>query len=117
MGSLDPWVPSVFGDVPDKQKVAVPVGSAFSPLDDHSGILRDSDALSAAQAHLSGGSPRGSCGPLADVPGMVIAAAENTVTNVVTGAGPLGPFGPFGPGGVLAPEQLPTPMRLQEGLG
>ncbi len=83
MGSLDPVVPSNVGDVPDKSKIVVPVGMALVP-DDHSGILRDSDALSAAQAHLSGGSPADSCGPLVDLIGTEYSGAVAVATRVVS---------------------------------
>jgi hypothetical protein len=104
MGSLDPWVPSVVGDVPGKQKIVVPVGAALLP-DDHSAILSDSDALSAAQAHLSGGSPADTCGPLVDAPGAGIASAEAAATSLVTS---LSPFGP--------PDPTPFVERASEGV-
>ena len=65
MGTRDLVVPSTSGDVHGGEKVAVQVGN-WKPFDDHSGIMRDDDALSAAQAQLAGGSPA-SCGPLSDV--------------------------------------------------
>jgi hypothetical protein len=83
VGSLDPAVPSNVGDVPDTSKVVVSAGTALSPFDDHSGILDDPDALSAAQAHLSGGAPADSCGPLVDVMGTVYSAAVQVTADAV----------------------------------
>jgi len=70
-GSEDPVVPSSSADPPIGQKLVVQAGAAFAP-DDHGAILRDDDALSAAQAHLSGAAPADSCGPLVDVQGEVL---------------------------------------------
>jgi hypothetical protein len=83
MGSLDPVVPSNVGDVPEKSKIVVPVGMALLP-DDHSGILRDSDALSAAQAHLSGRRPADSCGLLVDLIGTEYSGAVAIATRAVS---------------------------------
>jgi hypothetical protein len=69
-GSEDPDVPSSSADPPVGSKVVVPIGSTFS-LHDHTAILRDADALSAAQAHLSGGHPAATCGLLVDAQGTV----------------------------------------------
>jgi hypothetical protein len=68
VGSEDPVVPSTSGDAPGADKIVVPVGDVLTP-DDHSGILRDDDALSAAQAQLSGGHPVHDCGIFTDVGG------------------------------------------------
>ncbi len=81
VGSEDAVVPSSSGDVPGGTKTVVPVGEAFVP-DDHSSILRDPDALSAAQAQLSGGSPADTCGPLVDL-------ASEAYTSAVTSAADL----------------------------
>jgi len=62
MASQDLVVPSTQGDVSGGKKVVVNVGSLPWPFDDHTGIMRDDDAKSAAQAHLAGGAPV-SCGP------------------------------------------------------
>jgi hypothetical protein len=98
-GSEDPVVPSSVADVPGARKVVVPVGSAFDPTDDHSGIVRDPDAISAAQAHLSGGAPVDSCGPLTDVvsTGYVVAAqaAANALAARQPFGSPLAPPSPF----------------------
>lgn len=66
VGSEDPVVPSTSGDVPGGEKLVVPVGDTLVP-DDHSAILGDDDAISAAQAQLAGGHPADSCGLLVDV--------------------------------------------------
>ena len=68
VGSEDPVVPSTSGDAPGAEKIVVPVGDVLVP-DDHSAILRDDDALSAAQAQLSGGHPVQDCGVFTDVGG------------------------------------------------
>lgn len=87
MGSSDAVVPSSSGDVDGATKVVVPVGSWLDPTDDHSGIVDDDDALSAAQAHLAGGSPADSCGPLADVPGELFSAAIHSASLAVSAIG------------------------------
>ena len=109
VGSLDPEVPSAVGDVPDRPKVVVPVGSAFNPGDDHSGILRDSDALSAAQAQLSGGAPVASCGPLTDAVGTGYVVAERAAAEVVASIQPSGMPSPtpLPASSILGPEGLP----------
>ena len=81
-GSEDLVVPSSSADPPRGDKYTLPVGGRLVP-DDHSAVLRDDDALSAAQAHLSGGSPVDSCGPLTDVPGAVESAAVRGVTSLL----------------------------------
>jgi hypothetical protein len=91
VGSEDLVVPSSVGDVPGGNKIVVPVGTAFNPLDDHSGILRDPDALSAAQAQLSGGAPVDSCGPLTDVVSTGYAAVAQAAANVIAARQPLAP--------------------------
>ena len=93
MGSADPWVPSSSGDIPGGTKVVVPVGVPYLP-DDHTEILHDSDAVSAAQAHLSGGSPADSCGPLVDVPGAVYGAAVSAGADLISGIPPYEPATP-----------------------
>jgi hypothetical protein len=70
MGSEDPVVPSTSGFVPGGDRIVVPVGDALVP-DDHSAILADDDAISAAQAQLSGGHPADSCGLFVDVGAVV----------------------------------------------
>lgn len=82
MGTQDLVVPSTSGDVEGAHKVVVHVGDVPNPLDDHSGILRDDDALSAAQAQLAGGSPAG-CGPLKDASAAVYAEAVRLGTSAV----------------------------------
>ena len=77
-------VPSTSGDLPGAQKIVVPVGN-LSPLDDHKGILSDDDALSAAQAHLSGGHPVYDCGLLTDVGGGLFSAAVRLGTAHIAG--------------------------------
>ncbi|MCJ7436750.1 MAG: hypothetical protein MUP97_03180, partial [Acidimicrobiia bacterium] len=96
-------------DVPGATKIVVPVGSAFSPLDDHSGILRDSDALSAAQAQLSGGAPVASCGPLTDVVGTSYVVAEHAAAELVSSIRPSGmpSPAPLPASSILGPEALP----------
>lgn len=89
-GSEDPVVPSSVADVPGARKVVVPVGSAFDPTDDHSGILRDADAISAAQAHLSGGAPVDSCGPLTDVVSTGYVVAAQAAANALAARQPFG---------------------------
>ena len=76
VGSEDPVVPSSSGDVPDSPKVIVQAGAPFVP-DDHSAILHDDDAISAAQVHLAGGSPAMNCGPLSDVSGEIYSQVLN----------------------------------------
>ena len=56
-GSMDFVVPAQQGHVDGATEVTVTVGNAWSPLDDHSGILRDDDALAAARAGLEHRSP------------------------------------------------------------
>ena len=108
-GSLDPEVPSAVGAVPGRAWVVVPVGSAFNPGDDHSGILRDSDALSAAQANLSGGAPVASCGPLTDVVGNGYVVAERAAAEMVSSIQPSGmpSPAPLPASSILGPEGLP----------
>jgi len=94
-GSEDPIVPSNRSDVPGATKVVVPVGVPLLP-DDHSAVVRDDDAISAAQAHLEGRSPADSCGLLVDVggelwSGLVDWAAKKTTTV----PGDLGPVDEF----------------------
>jgi hypothetical protein len=93
MGSADPWVPSSSGDMPGGTKVVVPVGLPYIP-DDHSNILHDSDAVSAAQTHLSGGSPAETCGPLVDLPGAVYGAAVSAGADLIASLQPFGPGTP-----------------------
>ena len=81
-GSEDPVVPSSSSDPPRGEKYTLPVGETWVP-DDHTAILHDDDALSAAQAHLSGGSPVDSCGPIADMPGEVESALVRGATKVL----------------------------------
>ena len=61
-------MPSTSADIPGGEKVVLPVGSTLVP-DDHHAILTDDDAISAAQAQLSGGHPADSCGLFTDVGG------------------------------------------------
>jgi pimeloyl-ACP methyl ester carboxylesterase len=84
-GSEDPVVPSTSSDPPRGDKYTLPVGDTWVP-DDHTAILRDDDALSAAQAHLSGGAPVDSCGPLVDVPGGLETAVVRGATAVLDAA-------------------------------
>jgi murein DD-endopeptidase MepM/ murein hydrolase activator NlpD len=51
-GTADFIVPSQQGHVDGATEVAVTVGNPWSPVDDHSGILKDADALAAARAGL-----------------------------------------------------------------
>lgn len=85
-GSEDAAVPSSSADPPVGSKTVVQVGAPLS-TDDHTGILRDADALSAAQAHLSGGHPVDSCGLLVDVQGQVESVAVRGATSVVEAMG------------------------------
>jgi hypothetical protein len=98
-GSEDPAVPSSSADPPFGEKVVVQAGDAFVP-DDHGAILRDGDALSAAQAHLVGGRPANSCGILVDAPGEALSTAVRAATEAVEamGALPPQPFEAPGPG-------------------
>lgn len=92
VGSEDPVVPSSSGDVPGAPKVIVPVGTPFIP-DDHSAILNDDDAISAAQAQLAGGSPASSCGPLVDVGGELYSNMLRLGANQINQVGaPLTPL-------------------------
>jgi peptidase M23-like protein/putative serine esterase DUF676 len=87
VGSEDPFVPSTSGDAPGAEKIVVPVGDVLVP-DDHSGILRDDDALSAAQAELSGGHPVHDCGIFTDAGGELYSDAVRVgtaATRLVTG--------------------------------
>jgi Peptidase family M23 len=70
VGSEDWEVPSSSADVPGGEKVVLPVGDTLVP-DDHHAVLTDDDAVSAAQAQLSGGHPADSCGPFTDVGGAL----------------------------------------------
>ncbi len=91
MGSQDPVVPSAQGDVSGGKKVVVNVGTIPWPFDDHSGIMGEDDAKSAAQAHLAGGAPA-SCAPdLGFLPPPFGALAELGVQ----AAGLLPSGGPF----------------------
>ena len=83
-------MPSSSADPPFGEKVVVQAGNAFVP-DDHSAILRDGDALSAAQAHLAGGRPAGSCGILVDAPGEALSTAVRAATRAVDAMGVLPP--------------------------
>ncbi len=84
-GSEDAVVPSTSSDPPMGTKYTLPVGATGLP-DDHSEILRDDDALSAAQAHLSGGSPVDSCGPLVGAQGGLETALARGATAVLDAA-------------------------------
>lgn len=90
VGSHDLVVPSSVGDIPGGNKIVVPVGSALDPRDDHSGILSDPDALSAAQAQLSGAAPVDSCGPLTDIVSTGYTAVAQAAADVIAGRRPLG---------------------------
>ena len=79
IGAEDPIVPSSSADVPGATKVVVPAGDRLVP-DDHSAVLRDDDAMSAAQAHLSGRSPADSCGAFTDIGGLLYSELVHKVT-------------------------------------
>jgi hypothetical protein len=81
-GSEDIAVPSTSADPPIGRKIVVPAGDALVP-DDHTAILADADALSAAQAQLAGGHPADTCGLLVDVEGDVVAGAAHAATAAV----------------------------------
>jgi hypothetical protein len=58
MGTLDPVVVANAGDHAGvDREIPVTVGDAFNPLDDHTGIVRDSDALAVARAGIEGRDP------------------------------------------------------------
>lgn len=78
-GSEDPIVPSHRSDVPGGTKVVVPAGAPLWP-DDHRAVLRDDDAISAAQAHLEGRAPADSCGLFTDVGGYLYEKVVDKVT-------------------------------------
>lgn len=92
VGSTDLVVPSPSGDLPGARKIVVSVGRALDPRDDHSGILRDDDALSAAQAHLAGGTPSTFCGPLTDVAGEKLSEAIRLGALAADALEPTQPF-------------------------
>jgi hypothetical protein len=79
IGAEDPIVPSSSADVPGATKVVVPAGDTLVP-DDHSAVLRDDDAMSAAQAHLSGRSPADTCGAFTDLGGLLYSELVRKVT-------------------------------------
>jgi hypothetical protein len=85
VGSEDPVVPSTSGDVPGGEKLVVPVGDTLVP-DDHSAILGDDDAISAAQAQLAGGHPADSCGLLVDVGAHLYTTLIRTSTAAIANA-------------------------------
>jgi hypothetical protein len=91
-GAEDPAVPSNRSDVPGGTKVVVPVGIPLLP-DDHQAVLRDDDAISAAQAHLEGRAPAGSCGILTDLGGVayseLVEEAQQRIEYVPGDAGPV----------------------------
>jgi hypothetical protein len=83
VGAEDPVVPSTSVDVPGGTTIVVPTGA---PLlgDDHSAVLTDVDAISAAQAHLSGRAPADSCGPFTNVGGAVYSEVLRAGASFVT---------------------------------
>ena len=83
VGSEDPIVPSSSASVPGGTKIVVPAGDTLWP-DDHSAVLRDDDAISAAQAHLSGRAPADSCGLFTDVGGWLYTQLVDKVTAKVS---------------------------------
>jgi len=89
VGAEDPVVPSSSSDVPGGTKIVVPVGATLVP-DDHSAVLRDDDAISAAQVHLGGGSPADSCGPFTDVGAELYSTVIRLTTVAVSGPQPAG---------------------------
>jgi hypothetical protein len=100
IGAEDPIVPSSSADVPGATKVVVPAGDTLVP-DDHSAVLRDDDAMSAAQAHLSGRSPADTCGAFTDLGGLLYTELVHKVTEKAAEL----PGGTSHP--VLNPEYLP----------
>lgn len=95
IGSEDPIVPSNRADVPGATKVVVPAGAPLWP-DDHSAVLRDDDAISAAQAHLSGRAPADSCGLFTDVGGWLYTELVDKVNERIslTPGGTAHPYNP-----------------------
>jgi pimeloyl-ACP methyl ester carboxylesterase len=85
VGAEDPVVPSTSAEVPGGTTIVVPAGRTLVP-DDHSAVLRDDDAISAAQAHLAGRAPADSCGPFTNVGGALYSEAVSLAAQVVTGA-------------------------------
>ena len=83
VGSEDPAVPSTSADARGGTTIVVPVGDALVP-DDHSAVLHDDDAISAAQAHLSGRAPADSCGPFTNVGGFLYSQAVSVTAGIVT---------------------------------
>jgi hypothetical protein len=83
-------VPSTSSDPPRGEKYTLAVGETWWPFDDHTAILQDDDALSAAQAHLSGAAPANSCGPLVDAPGGLETAVVRGATRVLDVANGIG---------------------------
>jgi len=79
-GAADPVVPSDHSDVPGGTKIVVTAGNPL-PFDDHSAVLRDDDAISAAQAHLEGGHPANSCGLLVDAGAKLYSALVRRATS------------------------------------
>jgi hypothetical protein len=82
IAGLEDWVvPSPNTHVPDGTNIVVQAGDPFLP-DDHSAIVHDDDAISAAQAHLRGDEPAG-CGVLVGAPGIKYADTVRHVNTLV----------------------------------
>lgn len=80
-GLGDLFVPSPSTYVPGGRNVVVQVGDLLW-FDDHSGIVHDDDAISAAQAHLRGEEPAG-CGLFAGAPGVSYAETLRHVDSLI----------------------------------
>jgi pimeloyl-ACP methyl ester carboxylesterase len=85
-GSMDFVVPAQQGHLPGATEVTVTVGNWWSPVDDHSGILRDDEALVAARAGLEHRSPP--CSSIGTA--LVGAVAPVAFARVTHTAGDLG---------------------------
>lgn len=98
MGTLDPVVVANSGDHAGvDREVPVTVGDSWDPLDDHSGILQDGDALAVARAGIEGRDPPcqslGTIAVGAAAP-VGIARLEHTAGDLVA-TGLASPFDPL----------------------
>jgi hypothetical protein len=98
MGTLDPVVVANAGDHAGvDREVPVTVGDSLNPLDDHTGILTDSDALAVARAGVEGRDPPcqslGTIAVGAAAP-VVLARLEHTAGDLVARglASPIDPI-------------------------
>jgi len=90
-GMEDPVVPSPSAEAGrGARSIVVSAGDGFVP-DDHSAILHDDDAISAAQAHLQGREPAG-CGFASGAAGELYANAVRAATAAIESTNPFKPI-------------------------